>query len=177
MAALLERPPQGAHLVEFFENDEQVLDSIETFLRAGLTDHSALVVIATKARLEALHERMGNALTCAWQDERYVEAEAEDLLARFMVDGWPDKALFNDTIGPIVEKVRGPMTRPVRAYGEMVAVLVARGNSEAALRLENLWNEFLKHRSVLLFCAYPRRLFSEQSPHLRALGRAHTHVI
>ena len=164
-------------MVEFFDRDEQVLRSIETFLRAGLTDQSSLIVIAARSRLDALQARMGHLLTFARRDERYFAAPAEEMLGRFMVDGWPDRARFHDAMGPLVEKARGPMQRPVRAYGEMVALLAAQGNTEAALRLEHLWNEFLAPRSIVLLCAYPRSIFSAQSEDLRTLSEAHSHVI
>jgi PAS domain S-box-containing protein len=51
----------------------------------------------------------------------------------------------------------------LHAFGEMVALLCARGQYEAALQLERLWNE-LAHRishsiDFSLFCAYPWSLF------------------
>ena len=163
-------------MVEFFDRDDQVLRSIETFLRAGLADYSSLIVIAARSRLDALQARVGHFLDFAGRDERYFPVAAEEMLARFMVEGWPDRARFREAVGVLVEKAGGTMRRPVRAYGEMVALLVAQGNTEAALRLEHLWNDFIKQRSVVLLCAYPRSIFGS-SDDLRTLSDAHSHVI
>ena len=48
---------------------------------------------------------------------------------------------------------------PVRAFGEMVALLWAEGNYAGAIRLEELWNELQKSHSFSLFCAYPMHSF------------------
>lgn len=52
----------------------------------------------------------------------------------------------------------------------MVAVLCERGDYEAALALEALWNDLAARYRFSLFCAYPRRLFSE-SGHSHAFQR------
>ena len=69
-----------------------------------------------------------------------------------MVDGMPDKALFDKVIGTLVRNAakRGR----VRIFGEMVAVLLAEGNPAASLRLEDLWNELRQTQPFSLFCAY-----------------------
>jgi len=43
----------------------------------------------------------------------------------------------------------------VRAFGEMVAVLWERDQREAAIELEELWNELLGHHPFSLMCGYP----------------------
>jgi hypothetical protein len=43
----------------------------------------------------------------------------------------------------------------VRAYGEIVALLLHAGNTEAALDLERLWNGLQREVPFALFCAYP----------------------
>jgi orotate phosphoribosyltransferase len=48
---------------------------------------------------------------------------------------------------------------PVHAFGEMVALLCARGRYDAALHLERLWNELARKLDFSLFCAYPWALF------------------
>ena len=45
--------------------------------------------------------------------------------------------------------------RPVRAYGEMVALLWDDGLVNAAIQLEAMWNELGRAHSFSLFCGYP----------------------
>jgi anti-sigma regulatory factor (Ser/Thr protein kinase) len=46
-------------------------------------------------------------------------------------------------------------TSPVRAFGEMVALLWGAGNVKAAMALESLWNDLAASRQFSLLCAYP----------------------
>jgi signal transduction histidine kinase len=67
----------------------------------------------------------------------------------------------------------------VRAFGEMVALLVAAGNPRAALALEALWNELQQTHAFTLVCAYPLASL-DGAAHTELLGAvcaAHGHVI
>ncbi len=57
------------------------------------------------------------------------------------------------------------MTKPrdLRAFGEMVALLWADGNRKAAVRLEEMWNTFMKTHALSLCCAYPLHSFGSDA--------------
>jgi hypothetical protein len=79
-----------------------------------------------------------------------------------MVEGTPDRGLLEAMIGPIFEDAaRGG--RPIRACGEMVALLWARGNVTGALALDSLWNELAAEHRFFLMCAYPTTCFDEST--------------
>jgi signal transduction histidine kinase len=87
---------------------------------------------------------------------RYVCLDAADTLGKFMRDGKPDAALFRQTIGgTIADASRASRSEQVLAFGEMVALLWAEGNRDAALDLERLWNDLALTHSFHLRCAYP----------------------
>lgn len=44
-------------------------------------------------------------------------------------------------------------------FSEMVTLLMARGDYEAALRLEQVWNDLARVHSFSLRCAYPKNGF------------------
>ena len=50
---------------------------------------------------------------------------------------------------------RRSRARPISAFGEMVAILWSKGNAEAAIRLEQLWNDLAQIHFFSLRCAYP----------------------
>jgi CheY-like chemotaxis protein len=93
---------------------------------------------------------------------RYVPLDAAQTLSKFMVDGAPDRKLFMDSVGQVVARMarRG---RRIHAFGEMVALLWADGKRDAAIRLEELWNELAKSHKFGLFCAYPIAGFDDES--------------
>jgi hypothetical protein len=57
-----------------------------------------------------------------------------------MVDGWPDEERFSRLVNRLLARATAK-NRPVRAFGEMVALLWGSGNVEATLPLEHLWNK------------------------------------
>ena len=116
-------------------------------------------------------------LELARRDGRYIALRAEDVLASFMVDGWPNARRFDTAISAVLARARAGAERPVRAYGEMVALLMGRGNPEATLRLEQLWTHLLEREGISLFCAYPRAVFGEDAATLRLVCDTHTHVL
>ena len=109
--------------------------------------------------------------------DRYIGLEAEQVLERFMVNGWPDDARFEQVIAGLIKRARGE-GRKVRAFGEMVALLWARGDQGATVRLEHLWNGLCQTDTFSLFCAYPRAGFTRDlSKSIREICAAHSRVL
>ena len=77
--------------------------------------------------------------------------DARETLELFMVDGSPDPFRFHTQVARLVTEAG----RPVRAFGEMVALLWDDGNVAGAIELEGLWNDLLQHQRFTLLCGYP----------------------
>ena len=147
------------HVVQIYDTEGVFLDTLAGFVGAGINANDACIVIATPAHLSALEERLtscGISITGLIDDNRYFPLDAEKLLSEFMVDGWPDEVEFNNTVSTLLKRARGFKNRKIRAFGEMVAVLWAQGNTGATVNLEHLWNKFVANESFCLFCAYPK---------------------
>src|SRR6266571_2127374 len=170
------------HLVQFYETDEFLLDSVSGFIGAGLGAGAACIVLATKAHRESLEERLkanGLDLAAVYTRGTYLSLDAGETLAMFMVDGLPEPERFAEVVGSLIERaVKG--RRRVRIFGEMVAQLWTEGNQAAAIRLEALWNE-LYHTtgSFSLFCAYPIHCFAGEGygEQFTEICQQHAHVI
>jgi signal transduction histidine kinase len=83
-----------------------------------------------------------------------------------MRDSLPDAAAFASTVGATISRaaVASESAVPrVAAFGEMVALLWAEGNVDAAIKLEQLWNDLARHHSFYLRCAYPLAAFRDES--------------
>jgi signal transduction histidine kinase len=75
-----------------------------------------------------------------------------------MLNGWPDAARFAEVVGGVIARVKaasGCEGGHVAAFGEMVALLWTEDKADAAIRLEQLWNELAETESFSLRCAYP----------------------
>ena len=142
----------------------------------GLTDGEAVVVIATASHRQALATglvAMGIDLHAARRESRYIELSAQETLDRFMLRGMPDEARFRAVLSEVLTRARGN-GRKVRAFGEMVAMLWARGNQTGTLRLERLWGKAIREEGIALLCGYPRLGdFNEEGSLLQAVRVSH----
>jgi MEDS: MEthanogen/methylotroph, DcmR Sensory domain len=111
-----------------------------------------------KSHLEQIQERLATSalrLDALQESGRYVAANAAEMLSRFMVGGCPDKAKFDDAIGGAIRTgAKNSSSGFVFAFGEMVALLCAANNPDAAIRLEQLWNSLAERQRFSLYCAY-----------------------
>lgn len=168
------------HFCQVYADDDSFLDALEGYVGGGLRAGESVIVIATGPHLDALQRRLvklGVDVEAARGDDRFIALSAEGTLDRFMVNGWPDDTRFLATVSALIARARAD-GRKVRAFGEMVAVLWARGHYAATVRLEHLWNRLLETEDFPLFCAYPKAGFTRgASDSIRELHLAHSKVI
>jgi signal transduction histidine kinase len=149
----------STHSVQFYQDETFFIDELTRFIGTALVAGDATVVIATKEHRDGLAQGLrSRGFDVRNASDRFVMLDASETLATFMRDGRPDAGLFTETIGALLHKMssseRG-QRRHVSAFGEMVALLWAQGNSEGAIRLEQLWNNLAETHSFSLRCAYP----------------------
>ena len=151
------------HVVQIYENDGVFLDALSGFIGGGINAGECVVVIATDEHLNALEIRLksyGINVQTLVDDDRYIPLNAEETLSKFMVNDWPDEILFMETVSSIIERGNCRQRR-IRAFGEMVAILWAKGLNGATVHLEHLWNKFCEQHQFCLFCAYPKSGFTQ----------------
>ncbi len=83
----------------------------------------------------------------------YVALDAEETLARLVAGGRLDPGCFELVIGGLIGEAAGS-GRPVRAYGELVALLWDAGLVAAAVELEELWTVLGRRYPFALWCGY-----------------------
>ena len=149
-------PIAPEHLVQFYDEDAALIDSLVDYVGTGLATDRNCLVIATKDHRDALEERLrdtGLDLSTAQATGQYVAVDAADTLARIEGGDGVDPQRFAAVVGALLGRLRPD--RPIRAFGEMVGLLLTRGESGANLRLETLWNELGATRAFELLCGYP----------------------
>lgn len=153
------------HVVQIYENDDALLDLLSGFVNDGFRHGESVVIIATDLHLQALNTRLaalGYSVADLVATYQYIPLDADETLSQFMVNDWPDENLFNAAVSDIITRAKGE-GRKVRAFGEMVAVLWAKGQVGATIRLEHLWNKFCESQAFCLFCAYPQSGFTQDA--------------
>lgn len=172
------------HVVQFYRSDEQALyANVARYIVEGFAGDEAAVVVATPEHAEAFFDAIeaeGVDGAAAVRESRLVLLDAESLLAKFMVNGYPNAAFFASVVGDAVREapIRSAASG-VRIYGEMVGVLWEQGEYPAAIRLEQLWNKLLGDFPCSLLCGYPVDPLDAHvdAGMLDAVLEAHTHML
>ena len=159
MTAAIDEARHHHHAVQFYEGEAFLVERVAEFLTDGTREGEPCVVIATPehnasfvARLQA---QGANADAVTFLDARA-------LLDEFLDHGMPHPERFVRVMDGVFGKLTGTSQR-IRAYGEMVDLLWRDGQPEAAVRLEELWNELSGRHAFSLLCAYPMRNFYKES--------------
>ena len=155
------QPHACDHLVQFYESDAELIARAGEYLQTA----EAAVAIATEAHRTAFADALGETDGVVWLD-------AEAVLARIMPRGALDGEAFAEVVGGVIRTATAG-GRPVRAFGEMVALLWQRGDVTGALELETLWNELMAAVPFSLYCAYPSVADAED---FARICQAHTAV-
>lgn len=170
------------HAAQIYRDVDELADSVATYLTAGLDHGEPAIVIATPENWGAISARLADQ---GWSTQRIeesgllVSADADKTLRSFLVDGEPAAELFEIVVGNLVDTVAEHFPgRRIRAFGEMVNLLSEEGRPEAAIAVEELWNELARTRSFSLLCGYRLDLFDRvaQSSPLPEICRVHSHV-
>jgi signal transduction histidine kinase len=156
------------HGVQFYSQTKFLLEELSKYIGNALRAGDAAVVVATDQHRNGLSQRLsaqGLDVAGLTAEKRFVALDARQVMSMFMVDGWPDENQFIDAVGGIVARATASACgehRRVAIFGEMVALLWAEGNPQAAIRLEQLWNSLARTKSFSLFCAYPMNSFERE---------------
>jgi signal transduction histidine kinase/ActR/RegA family two-component response regulator len=169
----------GRHSVQFYESDSFLLDSVTSFLHEGIRSGDACIVIASQPHREKLAARLlGHGLDVVNDGlgEQYYSFDAQETLSQMLIGDAIQPALFTSIVGDIVKQVSA-QGRRVRAFGEMVALLAAGGNYQAAIDLEQCWNRLQQSHEFMLLCAYSMTNFDRDVANsLAAVCDVHSEV-
>jgi DcmR-like sensory protein len=178
---LLQEPSGGDHFVQVYKDEAFLLEAVAEYTETGLRRGEGVVIIATPSHRAAFVRRLeGNGVAAeeAVQRGQLLLLDAEETLARFAPAGMPEWQSFHMLIGGVIAKLR--LEYPtVRAYGEIVDLLWRRGEREAAIRLEEFWNDLAGLQTFSLLCAYCMDNLDQAaySGPLDCLCRVHSHLI
>ncbi len=170
------------HIVQFYEDHDFLCRAVADFLADGLKARGPIIVFASEANREALRERLsqhGIDVQRACASGQAVLLDARETLDRFMGDDLPDASLFRQHVGSVVEQRSNASRLRVRVYGEMVDLLSKDGHRDAAIRFEELWNDFARAHRLSRLCAYAIDHFrtGADSAAFQRLCELHTRVV
>jgi DNA-binding NarL/FixJ family response regulator len=147
------------HEAVFCSNDEEFVDAFGAFIERALNIGGAAIVVVTASHHQALASRLkshGIDLTVLREQGRYIALDVEAMISTFIQKRLRDSVEFRDANYDLIDKTARALPKeiPVAVCGEGVSLLCEKGNFEATLRLEHLWNEIVKERNIDLLCGY-----------------------
>lgn len=169
---LLRHPGAKDHMVQVYRDREFLIEAVAEYVGTGLSLGEGAIIIARPEHRARFARALGHDVFPALR-----MLDAEETLSLFMVDGMPQWSAFHAVIGGTIAEMR--LQYPtVRAYGEMVDILWQRGEQQAAMRLEEFWNDIAQLQTFSLLCAYAMDpLQAANYAGLERLCRCHTHLI
>jgi len=180
-SSLLAEAPAGRHVAQFHRDAEALTESAYVFLEGGLRRGHSVVIIATPANAERFEARLsaGKLDPMALRNSGQLEfLDAATILGKFMANGLPEWGRFRGTLGATLDRVQA-LGRGTRIYGDMADILWKDGNTQGAIRLEELWNALGRLYPFALYCSYMLDTQCEESyaGPIEELGRTHTEIV
>ena len=161
------------HEVQFYSDDALLLDTFARFIAVALKSGRAAIVAVTESHRDGLVSRLkehGLDVDATTQQGTYIQLDIDKTFSTFMVNDMPDATRFFQIVGGLIEAAAKAARQPhhgVVLCGEGTSVLWAEGKADAAIRLEQLWNEVGKTSGVDILCGYALSSFhGEEDEHV-----------
>jgi DNA-binding NarL/FixJ family response regulator len=148
------------HEVQFYFDDALLLDTFAGFIAAALKSGRAAIAVISQSHSHGLLSRLkaqGLDVDAATQQGTYIQLDASEVLSTYMVNDMPDAARFFPAVGGLIEaaaKAARQQHHGVVACGECSPLLWAEGKADAAIRVEQLWDELGKTFGLDILCGY-----------------------
>ena len=153
------------HEVQFYSDDALLLDTFARFIAVALKSGRAAIVVITESRSDGLVSRLKAQdldVDAATQQGTYIQMDVSKTFSTFMVNDMPDSARFCEVAAGLIAaatKAAKQQHHGVVVCGEGTSVLWAEGKADAAIRLEQLWDELGKTLGVDILCGYALNSF------------------
>lgn len=176
--------PRCHHAVGFYADEARLLDDYATFASGVLASGTSLIVLSTACRRKKLERALrlrSVDLDGLVAQGRHRWIDLTDALSSVMVGDWPDDVKFANVMSTIILEAAARSTAEtarVAAWGEAAPTLWIEGKAEAAIRVEQLWDQVARQHRVETLCAYStRRLPHDEGDRvLQQIRRIHSVV-
>ncbi len=161
------------HAVEFYSDEASFLVGFARIIETALNAGNAVIAVVAEAHRDNLFQKLqaqGLNMDAAIEQGSYIPVDVDDMLLTFMVNDLPDPVRFRKAAGGLLVAAEKAVKRGhprVVACGECAPTLWAQGKSDAAVRLEQLWDEIARTCDIDIWCGYVlNNLQREQESHI-----------
>jgi len=171
----------SVHPCHFYSDDASLTANVSRFLAPAFHEGQAMVAFGTPAHLRAIEKRLvaeGHDVEKARARGQYLPFDARVAMNALIEGELPAQHRFEEIIGAEVSRAVNEFGA-VRAFGEIVSLMWRDGKRQAALRLEQMWNEAIGLYPLALLCGYNVRAFTSAHDAAGVTGiiAAHTSVL
>src|SRR5579864_1572893 len=95
------------HFVQIYDSDVALMDNLSDFIGNGVTEGEASIVVATPQHRDQLAIRltaMGIDIPLVRAQGLFTSIDAQELLDKFIVNGWPDDRRFAAAIDGVLKR-------------------------------------------------------------------------
>jgi hypothetical protein len=168
-----------AHLVEFFVSDDKLIEHVADFVQEGFNSGCVCIAAMTPEHQSRLHQELakrGVSADTFIADYLYIVLDAREALDALRPEGQFDVAEFHRRMGQLIS-LAAAGGKHVRIVGELVTLLAERGEGDAVIQLEELWNDLSRDYPFTLYCPYPAHVFESalEAKHRNAVRALHSH--
>jgi DNA-binding response OmpR family regulator len=163
---------EGRHTVQFYDDDEMLIDGLSRFLAMALRCGDAVSVVMRehiRAGVADILDAQGWRVSDGGAHGRYQAFDAADALSSIMRGGVPDADLLAKVVDGMertrLSVVEGPARRHT-IVGEMSTPLFVKGDAEAGMEVERLWSQVTRSLPFLTLCCHPAPHFEAQPAEL-----------
>jgi DNA-binding NarL/FixJ family response regulator len=162
----------GQHAVQFHMNDRFFLDEVSRFVDSVLRSGEPVVVVAGEAiragladRLHAQELELGRLASRG----QFVAHDSAEAMSRVMHGGCPDRDSLAEIVDDLertrVASANGPGCR-LTIVGDMNVSLCQRGEVDAAIEVERIWDDLTSGLPFFTVCSYPVDCFEQAGAEL-----------
>ena len=146
----------SGHSVAFWHTDDNLAESLVSYVANGLAAGEAVLVAATPAHHQLLEDglvRIGIDPSAAHASGQYLPLDADTLHAHLPRFRHIDSERFDAVIGEAVQRISSRWLG-FRVFGEIVDLYWRSNQDQLALELEACWNDLRARTDFPLLCAY-----------------------
>jgi hypothetical protein len=154
-----------SHVVQFYKDDASLLIGFTRFIETALNGGNTVIAIITESHRSDILQRLGAQglnIIAAIEHGRFILLDVAQTLSTFMVNGVVDPVRFQRAAGDLVAAAAKGGRSRIAACGECAPTLLAKGEGDAAVQLEHLWDEIAITCGVDILCGYILNRFQRE---------------
>lgn len=173
------------HEIAFYQDDAALVDGFARVAEAALNVGNAVIIIATEPHRSVILQRLRAEavdVETSFKQDSLIQLDPIEILSAVMVNNFPDPLRCSEMIRDLVTRAskgaKGEHAR-IAICGECAPTLLSEGNVEAAIRLEQLWDENTRNYNADTLCGYLWGAFprQESTPIFKKICAQHSAVV